>query len=40
MWVLDLDGVGWLADQPRPGAVEAVAELRAAGEQVVFATNN
>jgi len=40
MWVLDLDGVVWLADQPLPGAVEAVAELRAAGEQVVFATNN
>ncbi|HMQ28262.1 MAG TPA: HAD family hydrolase, partial [Acidimicrobiales bacterium] len=39
-WVLDLDGVVWLADQPLPGAAEAVARLRAAGERVVFVTNN
>jgi HAD superfamily hydrolase (TIGR01450 family) len=39
-WVLDLDGVLWLADQPIDGAREAVAELRAAGERVLFATNN
>ncbi|HET6949015.1 MAG TPA: HAD-IIA family hydrolase [Acidimicrobiales bacterium] len=39
-WVLDLDGVVWLADRPIPGAVEAVARLRAAGERVLFATNN
>jgi HAD superfamily hydrolase (TIGR01450 family) len=39
-WVLDLDGVIWLADQPIPGAREAVAALRAAGERVLFATNN
>jgi 4-nitrophenyl phosphatase len=39
-WVLDLDGVVWLADVPLPGAAEAVARLRAAGERVVFATNN
>jgi 4-nitrophenyl phosphatase len=39
-WVLDLDGVVWLASQPIPGAPEAVARLRAAGERVVFATNN
>jgi 4-nitrophenyl phosphatase len=39
-WVLDLDGVVWLGDQPIPGATEAVARLREAGEQVVFATNN
>ncbi len=38
-WALDLDGVVWLADQPIPGAVEAVAALRAAGEDVVFCTN-
>lgn len=39
-WVLDLDGVVWLADEPIPGAAEAVARLRAAGEHVVFCTNN
>ena len=39
-WVLDLDGVVWLDDQPLPGAAEAVARLRAAGERVVFVTNN
>lgn len=39
-WVLDLDGVIRLGEQPVPGAAEAVALLRAAGEEVVFATNN
>jgi 4-nitrophenyl phosphatase len=39
-WVLDLDGVLWLGEQPVPGAAEAVARLRAAGERVLFATNN
>lgn len=39
-WALDLDGVVWLADQPIPGAPEAVARLRARGERVVFLTNN
>jgi 4-nitrophenyl phosphatase len=39
-YVLDLDGVVWLADQPIPGAADAVARLRERGEQVVFVTNN
>jgi len=39
-WLLDLDGVVWLAEQPIPGASEAVARLRAAGRRVLFATNN
>jgi HAD superfamily hydrolase (TIGR01450 family) len=39
-WVLDLDGVIWLADQPLPGSADAVARLRAAGERVLFVTNN
>lgn len=39
-FALDLDGVVWLVDQPIPGAAEAVARLRAAGEPVVFVTNN
>jgi HAD superfamily hydrolase (TIGR01450 family) len=38
-WALDLDGVVWLDEQPIPGAPEAVADLRAAGEDVVFCTN-
>jgi len=39
-WVLDLDGVLWLADQPLPGAADAVARLRVAGQRVLFCTNN
>src|SRR4051794_32019140 len=39
-WVLDLDGVVWLAGRAIPGAADALAKLRAAGEQVVFLTNN
>jgi HAD superfamily hydrolase (TIGR01450 family) len=39
-WVLDLDGVVWLADRPIDGARDAVARLRATGERVLFATNN
>lgn len=39
-WVLDLDGVVWLGDQPVPGSAEAVARLQASGAPVVFATNN
>ena len=39
-WVLDLDGVVYLADQVIPGAPEAVARLRDAGHPVLFVTNN
>jgi HAD superfamily hydrolase (TIGR01450 family) len=39
-WVLDCDGVIWLADTPIPGAAEAVRRLRDGGERVVFITNN
>ena len=39
-WLLDLDGVVWLAGVAIPGSVEAIAELRAAGERVLFVTNN
>jgi 4-nitrophenyl phosphatase len=36
----DLDGVVRLGPDPIPGAAEAVRRLRAAGERVVFVTNN
>ena len=36
----DLDGVVWLAHQPIPGSVHAIASLREAGIRVVFVTNN
>ena len=36
----DLDGVVWLAHQPIPGSVGAIASLREAGIRVVFVTNN
>jgi HAD superfamily hydrolase (TIGR01450 family) len=39
-WIVDLDGVVWLAGEPIPGSAEAVALLRRAGVRVVFATNN
>jgi len=40
VWALDLDGVVWRGDAPVAGAAEAVAELRASGERVLFVTNN
>lgn len=39
-WVLDLDGVVWLAGQGIPGAPEAIEALRRAGRRVLFVTNN
>jgi len=39
-WVIDLDGVIWLAEEPIAGSADAVARLRQAGHGVVFATNN
>ncbi len=39
-WVIDLDGVVWLAEEPIAGSADAVARLRRAGHGVVFATNN
>ena len=40
IWVVDLDGVMWLGDEPIEGSAEAVSRLRAAGAKVVFFTNN
>ncbi len=39
-WVIDLDGVMWLADVPIAGSADAVGRLRAAGESIAFVTNN
>ena len=40
-WLLDLDGVVWLAEDPIPGSAEAIARLRGhLGQRVVFLTNN
>jgi HAD superfamily hydrolase (TIGR01450 family) len=39
-WVLDLDGVVWLADRAIPGSAEAVTRLTDAGSPVLFVTNN
>jgi 4-nitrophenyl phosphatase len=36
----DLDGVVWLAHEPIPGSVDAIAAIRASGRRVVFVTNN
>jgi phosphoglycolate/pyridoxal phosphate phosphatase family enzyme len=39
-FLLDLDGVLYRGDEPVPGAVETMAELRDAGRRSVFMTNN
>jgi 4-nitrophenyl phosphatase len=39
-WVLDLDGVVWLADVAIAGSPEAIGTLHSRGERVVFLTNN
>jgi HAD superfamily hydrolase (TIGR01450 family) len=39
-WVLDLDGVVWLADQPIPGSAEAIRAARQGGRRILFVTNN
>ena len=39
-WIVDLDGVVWLAGQPIDGVGEAVGLLGDHGVRVVFATNN
>jgi len=38
--LVDLDGVVYLADDPIPGAAEALDKVRADGRRVVFVTNN
>lgn len=38
--IIDLDGCVWIGNQPVPGSVDALAELREAGRRVAFVTNN
>ena len=40
VWILDLDGVVWLADNVIPGVPEAISRLREAGHTILFLTNN
>lgn len=40
LWIVDLDGVVWLAGEPIGDIAGAVAALRQRGIRVVFATNN
>lgn len=39
-WIIDLDGVVWLAGQGIPGVAAAIRTLHEHGVRVVFATNN
>jgi HAD superfamily hydrolase (TIGR01450 family) len=39
-WVIDLDGVVWLAGEPLPGAADAVRRVQQAGIRPLFVTNN
>jgi HAD superfamily hydrolase (TIGR01450 family) len=39
-YILDLDGTVYLGSEPLPGAVEAIAALRAAGSRFIFLSNN
>ena len=39
-FLLDLDGCVWVGDEPTPGAVDAIGELRAAGRRLAFVTND
>jgi HAD superfamily hydrolase (TIGR01450 family) len=38
--LLDLDGCVWIGDEPTPGAVAAVAAVRAAGKGIAYVTND
>jgi HAD superfamily hydrolase (TIGR01450 family) len=39
-FILDLDGCVWIGDEPTPGALDALEQLREGGRQVAFATND
>ncbi|HEV3354265.1 MAG TPA: HAD-IIA family hydrolase [Acidimicrobiales bacterium] len=39
-WILDLDGVLWLGDDPIPGAADAITRMRDRRDRVLFVSNN
>jgi HAD superfamily hydrolase (TIGR01450 family) len=39
-FILDLDGCVWIGDEPTPGVLEALEQLREAGKRVAYATND
>ena len=39
-FIVDLDGVVWVGGRAIPGAIEALAQLRAAGKRLLFLTND
>ena len=39
-FIIDLDGVVWVGGKAVPGAIEALAELRAGGKRLLFLTND
>jgi 4-nitrophenyl phosphatase len=40
VWLIDLDGVVWLAGEPIEGAGQAADAIRMSGKSVIFVTNN
>ena len=39
-FILDLDGCVWIGDEPTPGVLDALDQLRQAGKRVAYATND
>ena len=39
-FLVDLDGVVWIGEEPVPGSPETLAALLAAGKEIAFVTNN
>ncbi len=39
-WIVDLDGVVWLGNDPISGSAEAIQRLRESGRRIAFFTNN
>jgi 4-nitrophenyl phosphatase len=40
IWILDLDGVVWLSEDPVDGSADAIDRMRSNGHRVIFITNN
>jgi HAD superfamily hydrolase (TIGR01450 family) len=39
-FILDLDGSVWIGDEPTPGVLDALEQLRQAGKRIAYATND